>query len=61
MAKMASRILEQKEAIRLVWSADRNTSSIVPTWQDLDILQAIEVPFPPLSLNIYSVWREVRM
>ena len=41
MTKMVSRILEQKEAIHLVLSADRDTSNIVPTWQDLDVLQAI--------------------
>ena len=49
MAKMVSRILEQKEAIRLVLSADRSTSSIVPTWQDLDVLQAIDSAISPLS------------
>ena len=60
MAKMVSRILEQKEAIRLVLSADRSTSSIVPTWQDLDVLQAIDSAISPsLSLNRYTVRREV--
>ena len=49
MAKMVSRILEQKEAIRLVLSADRSTSHIVPTWQDLDVLQAIDSAISPLS------------
>ena len=47
MAKMVSRILEQKEAIRLVLSADCSTSNIVPTWQDLDILQAIDSAISP--------------
>ena len=42
---MVSSILEQKIAICLVLSADRNTSNIVPTWQDLGILQFIS----PLS------------
>ena len=49
MAKMVSRILEQKEAIRLVLSADRDTSNIVPTWQDLDVLQSIDKAISPLS------------
>ena len=49
MAKMVSRILEQKEAIRLVLSADCSTSNIVPTWQDLDVLQAIDRAISPLS------------
>ena len=49
MAKMVSRILEQKEAIRLVLSADRDISNIVPTWQDLDVLQALYEAVSPLS------------
>ena len=44
MTKMVSRILEQKEAIHLVLSADRN---IVPTWQDLDVLQTIDCAISP--------------
>ena len=46
---MVSRILEQKEAIRLVLSADRSTTYIVPTWQDLDVLEAINQAISPLS------------
>ena len=49
MAKMVSRILEQKEAICLVLSADRSASNIVPTWQDLDVMQAIDKALSPLS------------
>ena len=49
MAKMVSRILEQKKAIHLVLSVDCNTSNIVPTWQDLDVLQAINQAVSPLS------------
>ena len=40
---------EQKEAICLVLSADCSTSNIVPTWQDLDVLQAIDKAISPLS------------
>ena len=49
MAKMVSRILEQEEAIHLVLGADHSTSNIVPTWQDLDVLQAIDQAISPLS------------
>ena len=49
MLKMVSRILEQKEAIRLVPNSDHGTSHIVPTWQDLDVLQAIDSAISPLS------------
>ena len=36
MAKMLSRIVEQKEAISLFLSADHSTNNIVPTWHDLN-------------------------
>ena len=49
MAKMVSRILEQEEAIRVVLSADRKTTHLVPTWQDVDVLQSIHQALSPLS------------
>ena len=49
MAKIVSRIFEQKGAIGLVLSADRNARNIVPTWQDLDVLQAIDSAISPVS------------
>ena len=49
MSKMVSRILEQKEPIRLVLSSDRTTSHLVPTWQDLDVLESIDSAVSPLS------------
>ena len=49
MAKMVSRILEQEEAVCLVLGADHSTSNIVPTWQDLDALQATDQAISPLS------------
>ena len=49
MAKMVSRILDLKEAIHLVLSADRDASNIVPTWQDFDVLQSIDKAISPLS------------
>ena len=62
MAKMVSRILEQKEAICLVLSADCSTSNIALTWKDFDVLQATDSAISPsLNLNVYSTWREVRM
>ena len=47
-AKMVSRILEQEEAIRVVLSTDRKTSHLVPTWQDIDVLQSIHQALSPL-------------
>ncbi|XP_065906823.1 uncharacterized protein [Dysidea avara] len=46
---MVSRILEQKEPIRLVLSSDRTTSHLVPIWQDLDVLESINSAVSPLS------------
>lgn len=46
---MVSRILQQEEAIRVVLSADRNTTHLVPTWQDIDVLQSIDQALTPLS------------
>lgn len=46
---MVHRILEQEEAIRVVLSSDRKTSHLVPTWQDIDVLQSINSALDPLS------------
>ena len=51
MAKMVERILEQEEAIRVTLSADRKTSHLVPTWQDIDVLQAIHTAHWASSLT----------
>ena len=55
MAKMVSRILEQEEAIRVVPSADRKTSQLVPTWQDVDVLQSIHQALSPLPSLTYML------
>ena len=49
VAKMVSRILEQEEAIRVVLSADRKTTHLLPTCQDVDELQSIHQALSPLS------------
>ena len=46
---MISRILEQKKAIRVVLLADRKVSHLVLTWQDLDVLTAINTALAPLA------------
>ena len=46
---MISRILEQEEAICAVLSADRKTTHLVPTWQDIDVMQSIYKALAPLS------------
>ena len=48
MGKMVSRILQQKEAIRLAFAANRSTSHLIPTWQDIDVLESIDKALSPL-------------
>ena len=47
--KMISQVLEQEKAIRKVLGGDRKTSHLVPTWQDLDVLQSINAALNPLD------------
>ena len=35
------RIMEQQDAIHIVFSQDRKVSHLVPTWQDFDILGSV--------------------
>jgi len=48
-AVMVKRILEQKEAIRIVLSGDRSTSHLAITWQDIDLLTSINAFVAPLE------------
>ena len=48
MEKMVQRILEQEKAIRVVLSADRKASHLIPSWQDMDVLSAISEALSPL-------------
>lgn len=43
------RILEQEQAIRSVLSADRRTTHLIPTWQDVEVLQSIAAGLDPLA------------
>ena len=47
--KMIGRVLEQEKAIRKVLGGDRKTSHLVPTWQDLDVLESLNSILAPLS------------
>ena len=48
-AVMVKRILEQKEAVRVVLSADRSTSHLTISWQDIDLLTSLESFLSPLE------------
>ena len=45
---MIERIIEQREPIRSVLGGDRASAHLVPTWQDLDVLDSIFVVLKPL-------------
>ena len=49
MLKMVKRMLEQESAVRVVLSADRKVSHLVPSWQDMEVLQSINGALSPLS------------
>ncbi|XP_053298983.1 E3 SUMO-protein ligase ZBED1 [Pleuronectes platessa] len=48
--KMMERILEQRQAISNVLSADRKTRHLVPSWQDLDVLESVNLALHPLQV-----------
>nr|XP_055069962.1 E3 SUMO-protein ligase ZBED1-like [Misgurnus anguillicaudatus] len=47
--KMIERFLEQERAIVRVLGADKKTRHLVPTWQDLEVLDAINKAVKPLQ------------
>lgn len=47
--KMIGRILEQEKAIRQVVGTDRKTCHLVPTWQDIDVLQSVHSAIKSLA------------
>ena len=49
LQKMISRVLEQEKALRQVLSVDRKTAHLVPTWQDLEVLESINKALAPLA------------
>ena len=45
--KMIECILEQETAIRQVLGADRKTSHLIPSWQDIDVLESLNKALDP--------------
>ncbi|XP_041841996.1 E3 SUMO-protein ligase ZBED1-like [Melanotaenia boesemani] len=45
---MIARVLEQQRAISQVLSSDRKSRHLIPTWQDTDVLEAINKALQPL-------------
>lgn len=46
--KMVGRVLEQEKAIRQVLSADKKSRHLVPSWQDIDVLESFHKALNPL-------------
>lgn len=46
--QMVKRVLEQKRTITEVLSKDKKTRSLVPTWQDVDVLESIDAALSSL-------------
>ena len=44
-----SRVLEQEKALCQVLSVHRKTAHLVPTWQDLEMLESINKALTPLT------------
>ena len=47
--KMVSRLLEQEPAVRQVLVGDRKTTHLVPTWQDIEVLESLQSAIKPLA------------
>ena len=48
MFDMINRIKEQQEPIIIVLASDRRTAHLVPTWQDMDVLESVVAVLSPL-------------
>ena len=46
---MISRVLRNKKAIRRILGNDKKTSHLVPSWQDLEILECLNATPAPLN------------
>ena len=49
LQKMIARVLEQQKGLRQVLSVDRKTAHLVPTWQNLEVLESINKALAPLA------------
>ena len=46
---MIARVLEQEKALQQVLSTDRKTAHLVPTWQDVEVLESLNKALAPLA------------
>ena len=55
---MVERVLEQLEAIRMVLCDDRNSSHLIPSWQDSDMLESIAAALKLLKVMTDALYSE---
>ena len=48
MFDMINRLMEQQEPIRVILANDRRTAHLVPSWQDVDVLESVVAVLSPL-------------
>lgn len=49
MQAMVERVIEQEKALSQVLRADKKTRHLVPTWQDMDVLESMNKALSPLK------------
>lgn len=49
MAKMITKLLEQEKAIRAVLGLNRDTTHLLPTWQDIHVWKSLAAALSPLE------------
>lgn len=49
MQMMIARVLEQRKAITQVLSEDKKSRHLVPSWTDLDVLEAVSKALSPFD------------
>ena len=61
--KMVERILEQEPSIPQVLGPDRRCSHLIPTWQDVEMLQSIHAVLSPLAdfTDMHGQARKIRI
>lgn len=47
--KMIAQVQEQEKALHQVLSTDRKTAHLIPSWQDIDVLESINKALSPLT------------
>ncbi len=47
--KMITRVLEQQSALSKVLSTDRKVRHLLPSWQDLEVLESVNKALSPLQ------------